>query len=75
MRPGMTVVINDIPLNEGRTLRVGILGENLILSMGWGRGGDWNPDPAEGLILPEAVLGRLVLALLDVGNATAKLTQ
>ena len=68
------VVHRDVALKDGRTLRVGLLTrdghpEELILAMGAGKGDGWREDPAEGLILPGRVLGRLVVALLDVGDA------
>lgn len=53
----------DVPLGDGRTLRVGEDGLRLYFAVGTGEGRDWREDPGEGLTLPRAALRGLVDAL------------
>ena len=61
-------VTGDVPLGDGRTLRVALdlrdgEPDALHLAMGTGEGRDWREDPAEGLTLPATALVALGEAL------------
>lgn len=58
----------DVALPDGRTLRVAILDGSLCLAMGRGKGPGWKENENQRLTLPSDVVGRLVVALLDVGG-------
>jgi len=63
------VVTRDVPLGDGRTLRVGLVldpqgrGDALLLAVGTGEGRGWREDPAQGLTLPASALQGLTKAL------------
>lgn len=63
----------DVPLGDGRTLRVGIYTEDavpqdLVIASGRGQGAEWREDPAEGIEVPAQALPALVEALTVVGE-------
>jgi hypothetical protein len=71
--PAARVYARDVKVDHERTLRVGILlrhgcRDELLIAMGTGQGSEWREDAAEGLVLPGHVLGKLVVALIDVGD-------
>lgn len=63
----------DVPLHDGRTLRVGIYTEDevpvdLVLASGRGQGSGWREDSAEGIEVPAQALTALLEALTAVGE-------
>lgn len=63
-----TVRAHDVPIEDGRTLRVAVLErdgepEALIFAVGTGQGASWREDPAEGLSVPATALSGLLEAL------------
>ena len=62
--PSRKLLGRDVPLEDGRVLRCGVLYRNdepeeLILATGTGEGKAWREDPAEGLVLPASCIEQL----------------
>jgi len=71
MKPGGLEcrTVGDVPLEDGRTLRIGIYArdsqrEEVVIASGTGAGREWREDPAEGLTIPHEALPELVRGLL-----------